>query len=165
LTVNKRQLEQEEKMTPNTAEERLTALEIKLPDASPPAAVYTNVVIARGLVFVAGKGPQGAPSGKLGDEFSTSEGYVFARSAGIQILSALNQALGSINQIKRVVKLQGFVNATADFQEHHMVLNGCSELMVSVFGDSGIHARSVLGANSLRDNLPVIIESIFEIDD
>ena len=66
--------------------------------------------------------------------------------------------------MKRVVKIQGFVNADPLFEEHHKVLNGCSDLMLEVFGDKGSHARSVLGAVSVRDNLPIIIDSIFEVD-
>jgi enamine deaminase RidA (YjgF/YER057c/UK114 family) len=75
----------------------------------------------------------------------------------------LRSALGSLDKVKRVVKIQGFINADPQFEEHHKVLDGCSDLMVAVFAESGVHARSVLGATSLRDNLPVIIDSIFEV--
>jgi enamine deaminase RidA (YjgF/YER057c/UK114 family) len=128
--------------------------------------MYANVVQTGNLLFVAGKGPRqdgSAPSGKLGAEFDTKAGYDFARLAGIEILAVLKAHLGTLDAISRVVKLQGFVNATADFTEHHKVLNGCSELMIEVFGEAGFHARSVLGANSLRDNLPLVIDSIFEV--
>ncbi|MNJ04363.1 hypothetical protein D3C73_1650810 [compost metagenome] len=67
--------------------------------------------------------------------------------------------------MKRVVKIQGFVNASSDYEEHHKVLNGCSDLMLDVFGDKGLHARSVFGAVSVRNNLPIIIDSIFEIEE
>jgi enamine deaminase RidA (YjgF/YER057c/UK114 family) len=76
----------------------------------------------------------------------------------------LQSALGSLDKVKRVVKVQGFVNAEPHFEEHHKVMNGFSDLMVDIFGEKGVHARSVMGAISLRDNLPIILDSIFEID-
>lgn len=147
----------------STIEQRLATLGIVLPDASAPAAKYTNYVKVNGLLFVSGKGPTEKRKGKLGREFTTAEGYQFARQTGIEILAVLKSAVGSLDNIKRVVKLQGFVNADPNFEEHHKVLDGCSDLMVEVFGDKGIHARSVMGAASLRDNLPIVIDSIFEV--
>lgn len=144
--------------------DRLEGLGIVLPSASEPAAKYANYVIVNGLCFVSGKGPAGHPKGKLGQDFTTEEGYHFARQTGIEILAVLESALGSLDKVKRVVKIQGFVNADPLFEEHHKVLNGCSDLMLEVFGDKGSHARSVLGAVSVRDNLPIIIDSIFEVD-
>jgi enamine deaminase RidA (YjgF/YER057c/UK114 family) len=144
-------------------EQRLKDLNIVLPTASEPAGQYANTVQVNGLLFVAGKAPSGKPKGKLGREYTTAEGYQFARLAGLEVLAVVQAALGSLDHVKRVVKIQGFVNATAEFEEHHKVLNGCSELMVEVFGEKGIHARSVLGAVSLRDNLPIVIDSIFEV--
>lgn len=148
--------------------DRLNALGITLPPATNPAANYTNYVVTGNLLFVAGKGPLPvdgkAPKGRLGREFSTAQGYTFARSTGIDILSVINSAVGSLDRVARVVKLQGFVNATPEFEEHPQVLNGCSDLMVEVFGPKGVHARSVFGATSVRANLPIIIDSIFEIE-
>ena len=152
-----------------TIEERLTELGIELPVASNPAANYTNCVRTGNLLFVSGKGPiptdGPAPRGKLGREFSTQEGYAFARLTGLDILSAVQLELGTLDRVRRVVKLQGFVNATADYEEHPKVLNGASDLMVEVFEERGVHARSVLGATSLRAGLPIVIESIFEVAD
>ena len=149
-------------------EERLTELGIQLPPASNPAANYTNCVQTGNLLFVSGKGPlpvDGAPpKGKLGREFSTKDGYEFARLTALDILAAVQLELGSLDRVKRVVKLQGFVNATSDFEEHPKVLNGASDLMVDVFAERGVHARSVLGAISLRADLPIVIESIFEVE-
>lgn len=145
-------------------EQRLCELGIVLPQASSPAAKYANAVIVNGLMFVSGKGPSGHPRGKLGDEFTTEEGAVFARETAIEVLAVLRDELGSLDRIKRVVKIQGFVNAVSDFDEHHLVLNGFSDLMLEVFQEKGIHARSVLGAVSLRDNLPIIVDSIFEVE-
>jgi enamine deaminase RidA (YjgF/YER057c/UK114 family) len=155
-------------MSMSKIEQRLSQLGLVLPTASNPAANYTNCVEAAGLLFVSGKVPTAAPGGKppkgkLGREFTTKEGYDFARSAGLDILAAVRLALGDLDRVQRVVKLQGFVNATAEFEEHPQVLNGCSDLMVEVFGDRGVHARSVLGAVSLRAGVPLVIESIFAV--
>ncbi|HEY8529416.1 MAG TPA: RidA family protein [Paenibacillaceae bacterium] len=98
-------------------EERLRQLGIVLPEASEPAARYANTAIVNGLLFVSGKGPGGHPKGKLGREFTTEEGYAFARSAGLEVLAVVKQALGTLDRVKRVVKVQGFVNATPDFEE------------------------------------------------
>jgi enamine deaminase RidA (YjgF/YER057c/UK114 family) len=150
-----------------SVEARLQSLGITLPAASKPAANYANYVRTGNLLFMAGKGPLPVdgklPKGKLGNEFSTEEGYVFARSVGVDILAAVRAALGDLDKVARVVKLQGFVNATPEFEEHAQVLNGCSDLMVEVFGPQGVHARSVFGAASLRANLPIVIDSIFEV--
>lgn len=144
-------------------EQRLVDLGIQLPVASNPAASYTNFVIVNNLVYVSGKGPHGHPKGKLGSDFTINEGYVFAREAGIEVLAVLKDGLGSLNKVKRVIKIQGFVNAEPHFAEHHLVLNGCSDLLYEVFQDKGVHARSVFGATSLRNNLPIVVDSIFEI--
>lgn len=151
-------------MTDRIIADILEELGIVLPSASEPAAKYANYVIVNGLCFVSGKGPAGHPKGKLGQDFTTEEGYHYARQTGIEILAVLESALGSLDKVKRVIKIQGFVNADPLFEEHHKVLNGCSDLMLEVFGDKGSHARSVLGAVSVRDNLPIIIDSIFEVD-
>ncbi|MEJ8303963.1 RidA family protein [Saccharibacillus sacchari] len=143
---------------------RLKRLGIELPESSVPAAAYANAVIVNGLMFVAGKGPTGGAKGKLGDTYTTQQGYEFARQTGVEILAVLKSELGSLDRVKRVVKLQGFVNATAEFEEHHKVLDGCSELMLDVFGANGSHARSVFGAVSVRDNLPIIVDSVFEVE-
>ncbi len=152
----------------SSIEKRLEELGINLPEASEPAAHYLNVVQVNGLLFVSGKGPSGSggvrPKGKLGKEYTTEQGYQYARQAGIEVLAVLKSALGSLDRVKRVVKIQGFVNAAPQFEDHHKVPDGCSDLMYEVFGEKGGHARSVLGAMSLRGNLPVVIDSVFEVD-
>lgn len=149
-------------------DERLQELGIALPPASNPAANYTNCVRTGHLLFVSGKGPLPVdgtpPRGKLGREYSTDDGYSFARTTALDVLAAVELELGSLDRVKRVVKLQGFVNATPEFEEHPQVLNGASDLMVEVFGERGVHARSVLGTTSLRAGLPIVIESIFEVE-
>jgi enamine deaminase RidA (YjgF/YER057c/UK114 family) len=149
-------------------EQRLSELGIVLPAASDPAANYTNCVEVSGLLFVSGKAPLAAAgakpvNGKLGRELTTQQGYDYARSTGLDILAVVRLALGDLDRVERVVKLQGFINATDDFDQHPQVLNGCSDLMVEVFGDRGVHARSVLGASSLRGGSPLVIESIFQV--
>ncbi len=155
-------------LTTQSIEARLAELGIILPTGSDPAANYANVVQVRELLFVSGKGPSGTdgvtPKGKLGGEYTTEQGYQFARQAGIEVLAVLKDTLGSLDRVKRFVKVQGFVNAEPHFDEHHKVLNGCSDLLVEVFGERGRHARSVLGANSLRGNLPIVIDTIVEVE-
>ncbi|WP_440119817.1 RidA family protein [Paenibacillus sp. QZ-Y1] len=144
---------------------RLDELGIVLPRASAPAAKYANAVIVNGIMYVSGKGPDTTERGKLGEDFTTEQGYDFARNAGIEVLAVVQEVLGSLDRVKRVVKVQGFINASASYQEHHKVLNGFSDLMLDVFGDQGMHARSVFGAVSVRDNLPLIIDSIFQVEE
>ncbi|MCK6265661.1 RidA family protein [Vibrio sp. ZSDE26] len=150
-------------------ESRLKELGLSLPEASDPQGSYCNCVRTGNLLYVSGKGPvaglKSVPKGKLGREYTTAQGYEFAKATGLDILSALELELGSLDKISRVVKLQGFVNATEEFEQHPKVLDGCSDLMAEVFGNKGVHARSVFGATSVRGNLPIIIDSIFEVED
>ena len=119
------------------------------------------------LLFIAGKAPlpeKGTlPRGKLGRECTVEDGYRFARSATMDLIAVIRAELGSLDRVARIVEVQGFVNATEDFEDHAKVLNGCSDLLVEVFGERGIHARSVLGAHSLRSNVPVIVKAVVEI--
>lgn len=151
-------------MSGDSIANRLEALNIVLPEANEPAGKYANFVLCNGLLFVSGKGPAGNPKGKLGNDFTTEEGYRFAPQTGIEVLAVLRAALGSLDHVKRVVKVQGFINADPQFEEHPKVLDGFSELMVEVFGEKGLHARSVMGASSLRGNLPIVVDSIFEVE-
>lgn len=149
-------------------EKRLETLGLTLPIASDPQGSYCNCVRTGNLLYVSGKGPMAGldviPKGKLGREYTTEQGYEFAKVTGLDILAALKLELGSLSKVKRVVKLQGFVNATEEFEQHPKVLDGCSDLMAQVFGEKGVHARSVFGAASVRGNLPIIIDSIFEVE-
>lgn len=152
-----------------SAESRLIKLGIKLPEGSDPAAKYANCLRVRDMLYISGKGPLKvngvAPKGKLGAEYSTKEGYEFARSVGIDMLAVLRAELGSLDKISQVVEIQGFINATPEFEQHAQVLNGLSDLFLDVFGPAGKHVRSVLGAVSLRDNLPVIAKGSFLVSD
>ncbi len=148
-------------------EQRLKALNLILPKASDPQGSYCNCVRTGNLLYVSGKGPVAGltdvPKGKLGREYTVEQGYEFAKATGLDILAAVKLELGTLDSVSRVVKLQGFVNATQEFEQHPKVLDGCSDLMATDFGEKGVHARSVFGAQSTRANLPIIIDSIFEI--
>jgi len=150
-----------------SAERRILELGLTLPSGTAPAANYVNAVRSGNLLYIAGKGPLPEngrlPKGKLGREFGTDEGYRYARSAALDLIAVMRAELGSLDRVARVVEVQGFVNATEDFEDHAKVLNGCSDLLVEVFGERGIHARSVLGASSLRGGLPVILKATIEV--
>lgn len=145
---------------------RLAELNITLPDAPAPAANYVPYVISGKLLFVSGQisaGPDGLIRGKLGDGVDVAAGAAAARACGLALLAQARAALGSLDKVARVVKLTGFVNSTPDFTDQPEVVNGCSDLMVEVFGDKGRHARAAVSAASLPRGVAVEIEAIFEI--
>jgi enamine deaminase RidA (YjgF/YER057c/UK114 family) len=150
-----------------SAEKRLKQLGIELPAVTPPVANYVNAVRSGKLLFLAGKGPSAVdglpPMGKLGREFSVEQGYKFARSTGLALLAVMKAELGSLDRVARVVKLLGMVNAIPDFTDQPKVINGCSDLLVEVFGERGRHARSAVGMGSLPSGIPVEIEVIVEV--
>lgn len=150
-----------------SAEQRLRELNIVLPAASAPAANYANAVRTGNLLFISGKGPRSehgkSPHGKLGQEFSAADGYRLARSAALDLVAVMRAELGSLDHVARVVEVQGFVNSTPQFEEHAEVLNGCSDLLVEIFQQRGVHARSVFGATSLRNGLPVVLKAVVEV--
>ena len=150
-----------------SAEARLQELGISLPAGTAPAANYANAVRTGKLLFIAGKAPLPEngrlPKGRLGQEFNTEDGYRLARSAALDLVAVMRAELGSLDRVARVVEVQGFINATPEFEDHARVLNGCSDLLVEIFRERGIHARSVLGASSLRSGLPIILKAIVEI--
>jgi len=150
------------------SDQRLRKLGIELPPLSAPVANYVNAVRTGNLLFLAGKGgPPGAdgrrPKGKLGREFSVEQGYKHARDTGLEILAVIRSELGSLDKVKRVVKVLGMVNAVPEFEDHPKVINGCSDLLVEVFGERGRHARSAVGMGSLPMQIPVEIEVIVEV--
>lgn len=150
------------------AEAQLTALKIALPPAPPKGGVYKPVVIAGGLVYLSGHGPYlndgGMIRGKVGEDLDLAEANAAARQTGLAMLATLQKELGSLDRIKRVIKLLGMVNATPEFTDHPKVINGCSELFAQVWGDDhGIGARSAVGMGSLPGNIAVEIEGIFEL--
>jgi len=151
-----------------SAEKRLKQLGIELPAVTPPVANYVNAVRTGNLLFLSGKGPSTVdglrPQGKLGREFSVEQGYKFARAVGLALLAVMKAELGSLDRVKRVVKLLGMVNAVPEFTDHPKVINGCSDLFVEVLGERGRHARSAVGMGSLPMGIPVEIEAIVEVE-
>jgi enamine deaminase RidA (YjgF/YER057c/UK114 family) len=151
-----------------SAEQRLKELKLDLGAVSAPVANYDKAVRTGSLLFLAGKGPRNVdgkrPSGKVGREFTAEQAYQHARSVGLDLLAVMRAELGSLDRVKRVVKVLGMVNAVPEFQDHPRVINGCSDLFVEVFGERGKHARSAVGMGSLPMGIPVEIECIVEVD-
>jgi enamine deaminase RidA (YjgF/YER057c/UK114 family) len=153
-----------------SAEKRLKTLGLELGKVSAPVANYVNAVRTGNLLFLAGKGPRPdasgkRASGKVGRDYTADEAYQHARTVGIDLLAVMRSELGSLDRVKRVVKLLGMVNAAPEFADHPRVINGCSDLFVEVFGDAGRHARSAVGMGSLPMGIPVEIECIVEVAD
>jgi enamine deaminase RidA (YjgF/YER057c/UK114 family) len=145
--------------------ERLKELGIVLPEPARPIATYVRYVQTGNLLFISGTGPgPEIPKGKLGANLTLDDGYTAARSVGLSILATAQDALGDLDRIKRLVKLLGMVNSTPDFVDHPQVINGCSELFVEVFGESGYGSRSAVGFVSLPTGIPVEIECTFEVE-
>jgi len=145
---------------------RIAQLGITLPDAPAPAANYVPYVQSGKLLFVSGQisaGPEGLIRGRLGEDMDTAAGAMAARACGLALIAQARAALGSLDRIARVVKLTGFVNSTPDFTDQPEVVNGCSDLMVEVFGESGRHARAAISAAALPRGVAVEVEAIFEI--
>ena len=152
-----------------SAESRVLELNLQLPSAPVPVAVYKPLVIEGNLAYVSGHGPLrvdgGLITGRVGLDLSLEEGKAAARQVGLAILATLRKHLGSLDNVKRVVKLLGMVNSAPDFYEHPKVINGCSELFAEIWGtDAGVGARSAVGMGPLPGNIAVEIEAIFEID-
>ncbi|WP_029041307.1 RidA family protein [Cucumibacter marinus] len=151
-----------------TVKARLAELGIDLPEAKPPLANYVPARRTGNTIYISGQVPAvgGADqfTGKLGREFSVEEGQAAARICAINILAQLSAALdGDLDRVTAVVRLGGFINADPEFTDHPKVLNGASDLMVEVFGDTGRHARAAVGVYSLPRNVPVEVDAIFEI--
>lgn len=150
-----------------SAEARIAELKLELPQAPEPGGVYSPIVQVGHTVYVSGHGPvlpDGLMiAGKVGAELSEEEGKHAARQVGLTILATLKAQLDSLDRIERFVKVLGMVNATPDFTRHPQVINGFSELMVDVFGESGRAARSAVGMGSLPGNIAVEIEAILTL--
>ncbi len=151
-----------------SAEKRLRELKIDLGTVSAPVANYVNAVRTGNLLYLAGKGPRPGqdgrrPKGKVGRDYTVEEAYQHARTVGLDLLAVMRQELGSLDKVKRIVKVLGMVNAGPEFEDHPKVINGCSDLFVQVLGDKGKHARSAVGMGSLPMGIPVEIEVIVEV--
>lgn len=150
--------------------EKLQTLGYELPQAAAPAANYVPYVIADDdMLYIAGQIPflngEKMHLGRLGEDLSVEDGVEAARACALNILAQAHAAVGGDwSKIKRLVKLGGFVNCTPDFYDHPKVVNGASDLMVAVMGDTGKHARFAVGAPSLPLGVAVEIDAIFELD-
>ncbi len=149
-------------------ERRLKELGIELTKPTSPMANYVNAVRTGNLLYLAGKGPglpgHPLPAGKVGRDFTKEQGYEYARQTGLSLIAVMKDELGDLDRVKRIVKVLGMVNATPEFGEQPEVINGCSDLFVTVFGDRGRHARSAVGMGSLPRGIPVEIEVIVEVN-
>jgi enamine deaminase RidA (YjgF/YER057c/UK114 family) len=147
-------------------ENRLRMLGLELPAVPTPAASYVNAVRAGTLLFLSGTVPilpsGEIPKGKVGQDVTADEAVQHARLVGLTLLAIMRHELGSLDRVRRIVKLLGMINATPDFVEHSRVINGCSDLFVEIFGEG--HARSAIGVGSLPFGITVEIEAIVEVD-
>ena len=152
-----------------SAEAKIKELGITLPPPPTPMGNYVPGVRVGNLLFLSGHGPirtegKPMPRGKLGRDLSTEDGYKAAREVGINLLGSTRALLGSLDRVKRVVKVLGMVNSADGFGDQPKVMNGFSDLMVSVFGENGRHARSAVGMAELPSGIPVEIEMILEVE-
>ena len=150
-----------------SAEARVKELGIELPMPPTPVGSYVGAVRTGNLIYISGQGPRkpdnSSLTGNVGADVSIEEAQAAARLVGLNALATLRAEIGSLDQVKRVVKVFGMVNATADFCEHPKVINGFSDLMFEIFGEAGRHARSAVGMSSLPFQIPVEVEMIVEL--
>jgi enamine deaminase RidA (YjgF/YER057c/UK114 family) len=151
-----------------SVEEKLVELGLTLPQAPNPVANYVTSVQTGNLLFTSGHVPyddgKTRLSGKVGQELTIDEGYQAARNVTLNCLATVKAAIGDLEKIKRVVKVLGMVNCTEDFKDTPKVVNGSSDLLVSLLGEAGKHARSAVGVQSLPNQVPVEIEMILEVE-
>lgn len=152
-----------------TPDQRFDALKLSLPPAPKPLGVYKPFLIVDKFVYVSGHGTVKDDGsliiGRIGIDFTPEEGKLAAQQVGLAILATLKKNLGSLNKIKRVIKVLGMVNCVPEFERHPFIINGCSELFAKVWGDdNGVGVRSAVGMGSLPDNIPVEIEAMFELE-
>jgi len=150
------------------AEERLHQLGVSLPPAPLPLGVYKPYLIDGKYLYLSGHGPVRNDKtliiGRIGSDIDIEQGKLAAQQVGLTMLSTIKTHVGSLNKIKRVIKILGMVNCTPDFERHPYVINGCSELFAQIWGEeNGIGVRSAVGFGSLPDNIPVEIEAVFEL--
>jgi enamine deaminase RidA (YjgF/YER057c/UK114 family) len=153
------------KMSP---QEKFNTLSDIMPQPSGSKGIYKSCIAVDSIVYTSGHVPFDTEGnrikGRVGQTMSTEEAKVVARNVGICILQTLIKEYGSLDKIKRVVKILGMVNAVPDYAEHPIVINGCSELFREIWGDDlGVGARSAVGMGSLPYHVPVEIEAIFEL--
>lgn len=156
-------------MSAMTPEQRLQQLGLVLPTVSTPRGNFDAYVLDGHTLYLSGKGSplrnDMAVVPKVGREISTDEARRHARDVGLHLIATMQAALGDLSRVRRVVKLLGMVNAVPDFMQHTEVINGCSDLLVEVFGEAGRHARSAVGVGSLPRGFAVEIEAVVSIKD
>ena len=156
-------------MSAITPEQRLQQLGLMLPAVSAPRGNFDAYVLDGHTLYLSGKGSplrnDMAVVPKVGREISTDEARQHARDVGLHLIATMQAALGDLSRVRRVVKVLGMVNAVPDFMQHTEVINGCSDLLVEVFGDAGRHARSAVGVGSLPRGFAVEIEAVVSIKD
>ncbi len=155
-------------MQETNAEKRFAALGLTLPPAPVPLGVYKPCLQDGKYLYLSGHGPvQNDKSliiGRIGKDMSMEDGLLAAKQVGLTMLATIRAQIGSLNNIKRVIKILGMVNCTPEFTKHPFIINGCSELFAAVWGeDNGIGVRSAVGMGSLPDNIPVEIEALFQL--
>lgn len=147
--------------------ENLRALGITLPEPMRPVATYVPYVREGNLLFISGQGPREPDghfhTGRVGVDVTPDRAYAHARLTGINLLAVMEMAVGDLRKVRRVVKLLGMVNTAPDFYNQPAVINGCSDLMVAVFGEAGRHARSAVGVATLPFNTTVEIEAVVAV--
>lgn len=150
------------------ADEHFEKLGLTLPPAPKPLGVYKPCLIDGNYLYLSGHGTVQADGtliiGRVGKDMDMEAGKLAARQVGLAMLATIKANLGSLNKVKRVIKVLGMVNCTSEFERHPYVINGCSELFASVWGEeNGVGVRSAVGFGSLPDNIPVEIEALFEL--
>jgi len=150
------------------ADEQFAKLGLSLPPAPAPKGVYKPCLIDGKYLYLSGHGPvqddKSLIIGRIGRELTQEEGKLAARQVGLTMLSTIKTNLGSLNKVKRVIKVLGMVNCVPEFEYHPYIINGCSELFAEVWGEeNGVGTRSAVGFGSLPDNIPVEIEALFEL--
>lgn len=153
-----------------TPEQNFAKLNLVLPPAPRPLGVYKPCLIDGKHLYLSGHGTVQADGsliiGRIGQDFDMEAGKLAARQVGLAMLATIKANIGSLDRVKRVIKVLGMVNCTPDFERHPFIINGCSELFAQVWGETnGIGVRSAVGMGSLPDNIPVEIEALFELHD
>ena len=151
-----------------TFDDKIKELDISLPDAKDPVGAYVATKITGNLIFISGQISISSNGdlikGKIGKDLSTDEGYKAAERCGLSIISQVKKACGDdLTKVKSCIKITGFVNSTDDFIEQPKVINGASDLIASIFGDSGMHTRAAVSTNSLPLGVSVEVDAIFEL--
>jgi len=152
---------------PNSIEKKLKTLGLELPDAAAPVAMYTSYTLVNDLIFISGQLPVRNGEiqfvGKIGENLSIEDGQMAAQLCMLNIIAQLKRALnGNLSQIKRCIRLGGFINSTYDLTEHSKIINGASNLIIQLWGEQGQHTRTTIGVSSLPLGASVEIEAIFE---